>query len=300
MEALSGRVTADQRAYAAAVNPRDVPQIDEEIVVAVAEQRLDALLELLRRPSGHEAFLGRRYPPWRPSASWVTVIVEWMADSSTRRAKAVIALGDKSVMANPLLSSTMSPCTSDGRCSPSAEPSRSPAATGLPVRLRHPRPRHRRDNTCLVGAGDIAVCGSVATAQTAALLDRIDGTVFTAGDNAYFQGSAANYRDCYEPTWGRHKHRTRPSPGNHEYETAGGAAYFDYFGPSAGPPGLGYYSFEAGPWHVVSLNSNVAANQSSPQYQWLANDLAGQECPLRRGHLAPSDVLVGPERTVVR
>ena len=125
----------------------------------------------------------------------------------------------------------------------------------------------------LVGAGDIAVCGSVATAQTAALLDRIDGTVFTAGDNAYFQGSAANYRDCYEPTWGRHKDRTRPSPGNHEYETAGGTAYFDYFGPSAGPPGLGYYSFEAGPWHVVSLNSNVAANQSSAQYQWLANDL---------------------------
>ena len=53
-------------------------------------------------------------------------------------------------------------------------------------------------------------------------------------------------------------------------------AYFAYFGPSAGPPGLGYYSFEAGPWHVVSLNSNVAANQSSPQYQWLANDLAAR------------------------
>ena len=136
-----------------------------------------------------------------------------------------------------------------------------------------PPPPPPLENHVLVGAGDIAVCGSVATAQTAALLDRIDGTVFTAGDNAYFQGSAANYRDCYEPTWGRHKHRTRPSPGNHEYETAGGAAYFDYFGPSAGPPGLGYYSFEAGPWHVVSLNSNVAANQSSAQYQWLANDL---------------------------
>jgi hypothetical protein len=139
-----------------------------------------------------------------------------------------------------------------------------------------PPPPPPPGNHVLVGAGDIAVCGSLATAQTAALLDRIDGTVFTAGDNAYFQGSAANYRDCYEPTWGRHKHRTRPAPGNHEYETAGGAPYFAYFGPSAGPPGLGYYSFEAGPWHVVSLNSNVAANQSSPQYQWLANDLAAR------------------------
>src|SRR5688500_18610985 len=50
----------------------------------------------------------------------------------------------------------------------------------------------------LVGAGDIAVCGSAGTEQTAEILDRIDGTVFTAGDNAYFQGSAENYRNCYE------------------------------------------------------------------------------------------------------
>jgi acid phosphatase type 7 len=131
-------------------------------------------------------------------------------------------------------------------------------------------------NHVLVGAGDIAVCGSIATEQTAALLDRIEGTVFTAGDNAYFQGSAINYRDCYEPTWGRHKQRTRPAPGNHEYESAGGGPYFAYFGPNAGPPGLGYYSFEAGPWHIVSLNSNVPAGPSSQQYQWLANDLTAR------------------------
>src|SRR5688572_6916296 len=125
----------------------------------------------------------------------------------------------------------------------------------------------------LVGAGDIALCGSSAPEQTAALLDRIDGTVFTAGDNAYFQGSANDFRNCYEPTWGRHKSRTRPSPGNHEYESAGAAPYFEYFGNNAGPPGLGYYSFSAGPWHVVSLNSNVAAGQGSAQYQWLVDDL---------------------------
>ncbi len=126
----------------------------------------------------------------------------------------------------------------------------------------------------LVGAGDIAVCGSAGSEQTAAMLDRIDGTVFTAGDNAYFQGTANDFRNCYDPTWGRHKHRTRPAPGNHEYESAGGAPYFAYFGSNAGPAGLGYYSFEAGAWHVVSLNSNVAAGQGSAQYQWLADDLA--------------------------
>ncbi len=126
----------------------------------------------------------------------------------------------------------------------------------------------------LVGAGDIAVCGSQGTEQTAAMLDRIDGTVFTAGDNAYFQGTTNDFRNCYEPTWGRHKARTRPAPGNHDYESPGAAPYFNYFGPNAGPPGWGYYSFEAGAWHVISMNSNVPAGQGSAQYDWLSEDLS--------------------------
>ena len=142
---------------------------------------------------------------------------------------------------------------------------RPPGPTGPPAAVSH----------VLVGAGDIAVCGSAGTEQTAALLDGIEGTVFTAGDNAYFQGTAADFQSCYHPTWGRHRNRTRPAPGNHEYESPGAAPYFEYFGAHAGPAGLGYYSFEAGPWHVVSLNSNVPAGQGSAQYQWLATDLGG-------------------------
>jgi hypothetical protein len=129
----------------------------------------------------------------------------------------------------------------------------------------------------LVGAGDIAVCGSQGTEATADLIDLIDGTVFTAGDNAYFQGTAHQYRTCYDPTWGRHKGRTRPTPGNHEYETPGASAYFDYFGDSAGPRGVGYYSYNVGPWHVVSMNSNVPAGEGSAQLQWLRDDLAATD-----------------------
>jgi acid phosphatase type 7 len=129
----------------------------------------------------------------------------------------------------------------------------------------------------LVGAGDIAMCGSQGTEGTADLIDLIDGTVFTAGDNAYFQGTAQQYRQCYDPTWGRHKGRTRPAPGNHEYETDAARAYFDYFGASAGPPGRGYYSFKVGPWHVVSMNSNVPAGEGSAQLQWLRDDLAATD-----------------------
>lgn len=126
----------------------------------------------------------------------------------------------------------------------------------------------------LAGAGDIGMCGSSGPEATAKLLDGIDGIVFTAGDNAYFQGTVQQFRDCYDPAWGRHKARTRPAPGNHEYESPGAAPYFAYFGSNAGPAGLGYYSFKAADWHVVSLNSNVSMAPGSAQLSWLRDDLA--------------------------
>src|ERR1700722_14281015 len=82
----------------------------------------------------------------------------------------------------------------------------------------------------LVGAGDIASCldlsGAVATAK---LLDSIPGVVFTAGDSAYESGTAEEFKNCYQPTWGRHKDRTRPSVGNHEFHSNGATPYFGYF-----------------------------------------------------------------------
>jgi hypothetical protein len=125
----------------------------------------------------------------------------------------------------------------------------------------------------LVGAGDIGQCGSPGVAATAVLIDRISGIVFTTGDNAYPNGSASNFRDCYEPHWGRHRARTRPVPGNHDYDTAGGAAYFSYFEDNAGPFGLGYYSYMAGSWKIVALNSEIAAGAGSAQLQWLRSEL---------------------------
>jgi hypothetical protein len=125
-----------------------------------------------------------------------------------------------------------------------------------------------------VGAGDIGSCEpNSAPNLTAALIDRIPGTVFTTGDNAYSSGSASDFKNCYEPWWGRFKERTRPSPGNHDYETAGASGYFAYFGASAGPTGLGYYSYNLGSWHIISLNSETSAFPGSPQMVWLHGDL---------------------------
>ncbi|AMY08278.1 Alkaline phosphatase precursor [Luteitalea pratensis] len=124
----------------------------------------------------------------------------------------------------------------------------------------------------LVGAGDISMCGQPGAEATAKLLDDIPGTVFASGDNAYMKGSVADFQ-CYDRTWGRHKSRTYASPGNHEYESGGASPYFDYFGERAGPSGLGYYAFDLGGWHVVSLNSNVPMGEGSAQLAWLRAEL---------------------------
>jgi lipopolysaccharide/colanic/teichoic acid biosynthesis glycosyltransferase len=138
----------------------------------------------------------------------------------------------------------------------------------------------------LVGAGDIASCAYDDDAATALLLDSIPGVVFTAGDNAYPDGTADDFAACYGPTWGRHKDRTRPSAGNHEYYTPGAGGYFGYFGAAAGPPGAGYYSYELGAWHVIALNSAIEIGPGSTQLSWLQADLAGRRplCALAYWH----------------
>jgi hypothetical protein len=120
----------------------------------------------------------------------------------------------------------------------------------------------------LVGAGDIASGYNQNDEATAKLLDGIGGTVYTTGDNVYDNGTAAEYSSYYEPTWGRHKARTKPTPGNHEYNTSGATGYFGYFSVPS------YYSYTVNGWQVIALNSNVSLASGSPQYEWLKGELA--------------------------
>jgi acid phosphatase type 7 len=132
----------------------------------------------------------------------------------------------------------------------------------------------------VVAAGDIASCRTEGDEATAELVEGIDGTVLALGDEAYPQGTTANFEECYGPSWGRFKGRTKPVPGNHEYYTEGARGYFQYFGEAAGDPEGGYYSYELGSWHVVALNSNceeVRCGPGSPQTRWLEEDLAAND-----------------------
>jgi hypothetical protein len=139
----------------------------------------------------------------------------------------------------------------------------------------------------LVGAGDIASCTSSNDEATARLLDAIPGTVFTTGDNAYITTrKTRNPFPCYNASWGRHKSRTRPTPGNHEYDGEYLDDYFDYFGSAAGERDKGYYSYNLGNWHIVALNTMIDAGPSSAQGRWLTGDLARNQrlCTLAYFH----------------
>jgi hypothetical protein len=147
----------------------------------------------------------------------------------------------------------------------------------------------------LVGAGDIAGCDDLSGAQaTAKLIESIPGTVFAAGDLAYQSGTYEEFQKCYQPTWGRFKGRTKPTPGNHEYNGSDGAGYFRYWGRQAGDPHKGYYSYDLGSWHIVVLNTNCTVAglggcaEGSPEETWLRQDLAAHPnaCILAYGHHA--------------
>src|SRR3990172_7480845 len=110
-------------------------------------------------------------------------------------------------------------------------------------------PAAQTPDPVLLAAGDITNCGRTQDESTAQILDNQAGTVVTLGDNAYPDGTLDQFNTSYEPNWGRHKDRTNPSPGNHDYHVVGAAGYFTYFGDKATPqePGctancLGYYS----------------------------------------------------------
>jgi hypothetical protein len=139
----------------------------------------------------------------------------------------------------------------------------------------------------LLAVGDIADCDSDGDEATAALLDRLPGTIATLGDTVYDSGTAEEFAECYAPTWGRHKQRTRPAVGNHEYLTSGASGYFGYFSPDVQ---TSYYSYDLGSWHIVVLDSNCSkvggCHQDSPQEQWLRGDLAANPtaCTLAYWH----------------
>jgi hypothetical protein len=125
----------------------------------------------------------------------------------------------------------------------------------------------------VLAVGDIGWCGSQGVAQTGQLLQRLAGQILLAGDLAYMNGRAEEFKNCFDPEYGRFRSRWRPAPGNHEYSDPGANGYFTYFGDAAGPGRRGYYSFDAAAWRVLMINSAQPAATNSAQYLWAQEEL---------------------------
>ncbi len=165
--------------------------------------------------------------------------------------------------------------------SASPEPSGTPVASPTVAPTDSPSPSPTGDPV-MVGAGDIGDCGETSDEDTANLLDGIEGTVFTLGDNAYGNGTADQFERCYDPNWGRHLARTRPATGNHDWGRGNLDGYLGYYGAAAtGPDGESWYSYDLGTWHVIVLDSSCdevgGCDAGSPQMDWLEADLAASD-----------------------
>jgi hypothetical protein len=138
----------------------------------------------------------------------------------------------------------------------------------------------------LIAVGDIASCSSDGDEQTAALVSGLAGTVAVLGDIAYDNGTAEDFANCFDPSWGPLVPRIRAALGNHEYNSGTAAVAISRFRL----PRNGWYSYTLGAWHIVVLNSNCSrvggCERGSSQWRWLRADLAAHHnrCTLAYWH----------------
>ena len=138
----------------------------------------------------------------------------------------------------------------------------------------------------VVAVGDIACPpGARATrttcrqGRTAALTKRIDPkAVLALGDLQYEEGTLRAFRKSYDRSWGDLRSITYPTPGNHEYRTAGANGYYTYFARRT-PDSPGFYAFDLGRWRAYSVNGNCSEISCDRQAALLRNDL--EENPRR-------------------
>ena len=125
--------------------------------------------------------------------------------------------------------------------------------------------------------------------------------VIALGDIQYEAGDPKDYERSWNPTWGRLEPVMWPAIGNHEVfplpDMEPGDWYWDHFNGVgenqgiAGERGKGWYSVDAGWWHIVVLNSNcdTTAELCDPddeQVAWLRDDLeaSNARCTLAAFH----------------
>lgn len=154
----------------------------------------------------------------------------------------------------------------------------------------------------MIGAGEITTCNSTGSSQTATLVKNQltadpSTIVFSVGNNladTLTPSGSRSYAQCFDPNWGQFKSSMRAAVGQMDFASVGTDAVYSYFGDRVAAP-KGYYSFDAGNWHIVVLNTapwgqgacsyapsnsvNNCAGKPSPELDWLNADLAANTKP---------------------
>jgi predicted phosphodiesterase len=86
--------------------------------------------------------------------------------------------------------------------------------------------------------------------------------------DVYESGTAEEFARNYAPSYGRLARLTAPTAGNHDDDNAP-TGYDPYWRRAHGVTPPDWYSFRAGGWTIISLDSQVAHDEGSPQLRWL-------------------------------
>ncbi|MCL4561491.1 MAG: DNRLRE domain-containing protein [Chloroflexi bacterium] len=148
----------------------------------------------------------------------------------------------------------------------------------------------------IVVAGGDGADGDTSASGVTKLIASLNPNLFLYLGDVYEKGSVSEFYNWYGnqgSNFSAFNSITDPTIGNHEYTGSSAPGYFDYWDNIPN-----YYSFNAGGWHFISLNSNssrIGVDPSSAQYQWLAQDLAAnaQACTIVYYHHPVFNI--GPE-----
>jgi hypothetical protein len=138
--------------------------------------------------------------------------------------------------------------------------------------------------------GDFGTGGSLQrqVLQVLGQSSRAGEFLLTLGDNAYSSGTDAEFQGNMFTPMAAVLRQTPlfPTPGNHEYVTSNAQPYLDNFYLPANNSARSerYYSFDWGPVHFVSLDSNCLSFPTTEctkalEQDWVAKDLAATTRP---------------------
>ena len=126
----------------------------------------------------------------------------------------------------------------------------------------------------MIAATGDGAAGSIMAQKVETMMEGWNPRLLMYLGDVYQRGSREEFDNFYDPVFGRLADITVPTVGNHEYKTwttsssSPADGYFWYWGyPRSAPTQQGgggeYYSFNAGGWHIISLDANMLPDGSA-------------------------------------